>query len=116
MLVREIAALLDAPFEGDGEVEIGGVAPLETAQPEDLAFVSSRKAALAAVQSAAGALIVPLEFPSEVDRPIIRVREPRAAVARVIERLYPKAETAPGVHASAVLGPGVVFEIGRAHV
>jgi UDP-3-O-[3-hydroxymyristoyl] glucosamine N-acyltransferase len=109
MFVREIAALLDAPFEGNGECDIRGVAPLEMARPAEISFVSNRKAAEAALSSAAGALIVPLEFPADPNHTLIRVRDPRVAAARVIERLHPKQESTPGVHATAVLGPGVVL-------
>ncbi len=111
MLVREVAALLSAPFEGDGEVEIRSAAPLESARSHDLAFVSSRKGALKAAESAAGALIVPHEFPAPMaaGKPLIRAADPRAAVARVIARLHPRREPAAGVHPTAVLGPGVVL-------
>ena len=45
MRVRELAEWLGATFEGDGERELAGVAPLESAGASDLAFVGSRKAA-----------------------------------------------------------------------
>ena len=109
MLVREIATLLDVAFDGDGDVDIRGVAPLDVARPTELAFVATRKGTDAALVSAAGALLVPLDFDADAGRPLIRVKEPRAAMARVIEKLYPRRESAPGVHASAVLGPGVVL-------
>ena len=109
MLVREIAALLDAPFEGEGEIDIRGAAPLETARATDLAFVGGKKALAAATASTAGALLVPLDLTLETAAALIRVPEPRAAMARVIERLYPKREAAPGVHATAVIGPGAVL-------
>jgi UDP-3-O-[3-hydroxymyristoyl] glucosamine N-acyltransferase len=108
MLVRDIAALLEARFEGDGDLDIRGVAPLESARSGDIAFVSGRKAAAKAAASAADALIVPDEFPSDAQHALIRVRDPRAAAARVIECLHPKRETPAGIHASAVLGPGVM--------
>jgi UDP-3-O-[3-hydroxymyristoyl] glucosamine N-acyltransferase len=109
MQVKEIAALLEAPFEGDGEHEIRAVAALDLARSSDIAFVSSRKAAIQAAASGAGALIVPFEFPSGLNCPLIRVRDPRGAAARVIETLHPKVENAPGIHPTAVLGPGVVL-------
>ena len=107
MRVRELAEWLGATFEGDGERELAGVAPLETAGASELAFVGSRKAAEQAESSAAGCLIVPLEWPSSSYRTVIRAPEPRTACARAISRLYPTAELKPGVHPTAVIGKDV---------
>jgi UDP-3-O-[3-hydroxymyristoyl] glucosamine N-acyltransferase len=107
MRVRELAEWLGATFEGDGERELAGVAPLETAGASELAFVGSRKAAQQAESSAAGCLIVPLEWPSSSYRTVIRAPEPRTACARAISRFYPTAELKPGVHPTAVIGKDV---------
>ena len=110
MRVRELAEWLGATFEGDGERELAGVAPLETAGASELAFVGSRKAAQQAESSAAGCLIVPLEWPSPSYRTVIRALEPRTAFARAMSRFYPTAELKPGVDPTAVVGKDV--EIG----
>ena len=107
MRVRELAEWLGATFEGDGERELAGVAPLETAGASELAFVGSRKAAEQAESSAAGCLIVPLDWPSSSYRTVIRAPEPRTACARAISRFYPTAELKPGVHPTAVIGKDV---------
>jgi UDP-3-O-[3-hydroxymyristoyl] glucosamine N-acyltransferase len=107
MRVRELAEWLGATYEGDGEKELDGVAPLETAGAAEVAFVGSRKAAVAAEASAAGCLIVPTEWPSPAYRTVIRVPQPRAAFARAMNRFYPTAEILPGVHPTAVLGSDV---------
>jgi UDP-3-O-[3-hydroxymyristoyl] glucosamine N-acyltransferase len=108
MRVRELAEWLGATFEGDGEKELAGVAPLETAGASDVAFVGSRKAAQQAESSAAGCLIVPLEWPSPSYRTVIRALEPRTACARAMSRFYPTAELKPGIHPTAVVGKDVV--------
>jgi len=110
MRVRELAEWLGATFEGDGEKELAGVAPLETAGASDVAFVGSRKAAAQAESSAAGCLLVPEEWPSPSYRTVIRVAEPRTAFARAVNRFYPTAELKPGIHPTAVVGKDV--EIG----
>ncbi|HEV2448188.1 MAG TPA: UDP-3-O-(3-hydroxymyristoyl)glucosamine N-acyltransferase [Candidatus Sulfopaludibacter sp.] len=110
MRVRELAEWLGATFEGDGEKELSGVAPLETAGAAELAFVGSRKAAAQAEASAAGCLLVPTEWPDPAYRTVIRVPEPRTAFARAMNRFYPTAELKPGVHLTAVVGKDV--EIG----
>src|SRR5690348_382319 len=107
MRVRELAEWLGATYEGDGEKEVAGVAPLETAGSADVAFVGSRKAAEQADASAAGCLLVPVEWPSPSYRTVIRVPEPRTAFARAMSRFYPTAEIQPGVHPTAVVGSDV---------
>jgi UDP-3-O-[3-hydroxymyristoyl] glucosamine N-acyltransferase len=107
MRVRELAEWLGATFEGDGEKELSGVAPLETAGATDVAFVGNRKAAAQAESSAAACLIVPMEWPSPSYRTVIRASEPRTAFARAMNRFYPTAELKPGVHPTAVVGRDV---------
>lgn len=109
--VREIAAWLSAPYEGDGAAEIWGVAPIEAAGPGDITFVANQAAAKQA-NTAAACVIVPLDFPNEPRRTVIRVPSPRAAIAKVIHRLHPKMEPPPGIHPTAVLGPGVEISVG----
>jgi UDP-3-O-[3-hydroxymyristoyl] glucosamine N-acyltransferase len=107
MRVRELADWLGSTYEGDGEKEVSGVAPLETANDSDVAFVGTRKAAAAADTSTAGCLIVPAEWPNPTNRTVIRAAEPRTAFARAMNRFYPTAELKPGVHPTAVIGRDV---------
>ena len=107
MRVRELADWLGATFEGDGEKELIGVAPLETAGGSDVAFVATRKAAAQAETSAAGCLLVPENWPSPSFRTVIRVAQPRTSFARALNRFYPTAELKPGIHPTAVIGSDV---------
>ena len=107
MRVRELAEWLGATFEGDGEKDLLGAAPLETAGASDIAFIGSRKAADHAGASSAGCLLVPTDWPSPSYRTVIRVPEPRTAFARALSRLYPTTEIKPGVHPTAVVGRDV---------
>jgi UDP-3-O-[3-hydroxymyristoyl] glucosamine N-acyltransferase len=107
MRVRELADWLGATYEGDGEKELAGIASLETAGASDVAFVASRKAAVQAETSAAGCLLVPVEWPSPSYRTVIRVAQPRTAFARALNRFYPTAELKPGIHPTAVIGNDV---------
>src|SRR4051794_15858390 len=102
MRVRELAEWLGSEFQGDGEGEITGVAPIESAGPHDLSFINSRKAAQQAEASAAGCLIVPIDFSAGV-RAIIRAASPRTAFARAIGFLRPPSRPEPGVHPTAAI-------------
>jgi UDP-3-O-[3-hydroxymyristoyl] glucosamine N-acyltransferase len=113
--VKELAAFLGAPFEGDGERVLRKVTALEDAGPEDLSFVSGGRALKRAELSAAGCLLVPDDFDNTQQRTLVRTPHPRAAVARAIPKLHPKIEPAPGIHPSAIIGPGAIIESG-AHI
>jgi UDP-3-O-[3-hydroxymyristoyl] glucosamine N-acyltransferase len=104
--VKDLAAFLEAPWEGDGECELTRVASLEDAGSGDLSFVTRGKAMNLAATSAAGCLLVPEDFNTSAARTLIRVKNPRAAVARAIGKLHPRPPIQPGIHPSAVLGIG----------
>jgi UDP-3-O-[3-hydroxymyristoyl] glucosamine N-acyltransferase len=95
---------LEAPWEGDGQRELSRVAPLEEASGSDLSFVTKGKAMLLAATSAAGCLLVPEDFDNYSARTIIRVKNPRAAVARAITKLHPPKARPTGVHPTAIRG------------
>src|SRR3954467_12691018 len=110
MRVRELAEWLGATYEGDGEKDLTGAAPLETAGASDIAFIGSKKAAAQADASAAGCLLVPPEWPSPSYRTVIRAATPRTAFARALSRLYPTVELKPGVHPTAIIGRDVQLD------
>jgi len=103
VLVREIAAYLGVTFEGDGERQIAGIAPLDTAGAMHVSFVGSRRAVRDAQASAAGCLLVTPDFQSG-GRTVIRCVDPRGACAKLIRLLQPPPAPAKGVHHTAVLG------------
>lgn len=107
MRVRELAEWLGAAFEGDGEKQLSGVAPLESASAGELAFAAGRKVVQQAESSAAGCLIVPLDYENTARRTVIRVPEPRTAFARAVSRLHPPEKPVPVVHPTAVIAPDV---------
>ncbi len=84
MLVKNLAALLECNWEGDGEGEIHDVASLEDAGPEDLSFASRGRALQQVDSSRAGCLLVSLDFENPTERTILRAANPRAAMARAI--------------------------------
>jgi UDP-3-O-[3-hydroxymyristoyl] glucosamine N-acyltransferase len=101
--VDEIAKHLNAGFEGAGDLDITGAAPLESAGAREIAFIGGRKAAAHADQSRAGCLLVTHEFPA--GRTVIRVDDPRGGLASVIGLLYPGPPIVPGAHPTAVIAP-----------
>src|SRR5258706_16350697 len=107
MRVRELAEWLGATFEGDGEKELMGVAPIESAGAAELSFIGGRRRGAAAGASRAGCLLVPLDWPSPTFRTVIRVPEPRTPFARAVSRFHPTAELSPRGGPTPVVGKDV---------
>jgi len=112
MRVRELAEWLGAEFEGDGEIELTGVAPIELAGARELSFINSRKAAQQAGESSAGCLIVRGDFVNGTKRTVIRSTSPRMALARAIGKLYPADQPPAGIDPSAVIAGGAKIGAG----
>lgn len=104
ILFRELATRLGRPWEGDGDVPIRGVASLEDAGPEDLAFARSPRFAGALARSRAGGVIVP-EGLEAGGRSLIRSPNPGLDFARAVRALLPPERPETGVHATAWVAP-----------
>jgi UDP-3-O-[3-hydroxymyristoyl] glucosamine N-acyltransferase len=110
MRVRELAERLQAPFEGDGDLEIVGAQAVEDAGPSDLAFAAGRKGIAMAACSNAGCLIVDSGFPN--GRTLIRVKDPRFSFALALTILYPPKRWPAAIHPTAVVDPTAELEEG----
>ena len=112
MKVRELALKLGLRFEGDGEREITGAAPVDAASPEDLTFAGP-KAFAAARATNAGCAIVPAAF-ENTGQTVLRAENPRLAFAGAIGLLFPPPPLVAGAHPTAVIDPTVqVADISR---
>jgi UDP-3-O-[3-hydroxymyristoyl] glucosamine N-acyltransferase len=110
--LAELAARLDCRLEGDGRVEIVGLAGLEEAKLGDLSFLASLKYAPLLGATRASAVIVD-EGATGAPCPVLRSDRPYLAWARAVEILAPVPRPEPGVSplasvaSSAELGPDV---------
>jgi UDP-3-O-[3-hydroxymyristoyl] glucosamine N-acyltransferase len=103
MRVSDIAERLELALEGDGDREIRGVAPLDTAKADEISFAGGGKALKGVASSAAGCIFVPLDFDNAAGLTVIRAKDPRGALAKAIRLLCPP-ETPAGIHPTAVIG------------
>ena len=111
LTARGIADLVGGRLQGPGEPETDGVAPLETAGPRQLSFLSSTRYLEAFRASRAGLVLVSEALASLDGGPPNRivVQDPKAAMARVLAALD-DAEPRPAcIDPSARLGAGVVL-------
>ncbi len=101
---RELADAIGATLEGDGALEITGVAAPERAASRDLIYVDSAKNAERAAASAALCVIVAegLRLPSKT---VLRTAHPKLAFAKAAALLLERAPIASGIHPTAVVAP-----------
>ncbi len=98
----ELAHALEATLEGDPARTITGVAPLETAGPDDVSFLIDSRYGAAARTSRAGALLVGRDA-SGLAAPLLRASKPQQSLIRLLRLFHPPTPTTPGVHATAVI-------------
>ena len=114
MKLSEIAEALGATLQGDGSVEITGIAGIEHAVAGQITFVSNKKYIPLAKTTQASAILVEPDFP-ETPVATLRIADPYLAYARAIELFYTAPIYAPGIHPTAVIA--ATAQIGqRAHV
>jgi UDP-3-O-[3-hydroxymyristoyl] glucosamine N-acyltransferase len=108
----EIAALTGGRLVGPGTVTVAGIAPLERAGPGDLSFLASSRYLPYFQRTSASVALVKPEFAGAEGGPATRivVPDPQAALLVVLPVLYPQAVWEPGVHATAVVGRGAVWQ------
>jgi UDP-3-O-[3-hydroxymyristoyl] glucosamine N-acyltransferase len=104
-----IAAAVKGELRGDPDVVVTGVAPLDRAGPEHVAFLASARYAPLFAASTAGVVLVAPELADTPGRPATRVvvDKPHDAMLSLLASLYPEAEPVAAVHRTAVIGRGV---------
>jgi len=100
--VAQIAEQLRGEVLGDGSVPINGFAPADCARAGDLTFADNESYLAAAEKSAAAAILVSRDCASS-QKVLIRVANPRVAVARLLPLFFPSDKVAPGIHSTAVV-------------
>ena len=89
----------------DLELLLEGVAPLQTAGPNEVSFLDNRRYASALDQTSAGAVIVHPDMAARVPAGTVAIQtiEPYAGWARVAALFYPLPTVSPGIHPSAIV-------------
>lgn len=104
LTLRELAGALHARLEGDPDVSVSGVAPLEQAGPSDLSFLANPRYEDSARRSGAAVVIVGEAFHGNGGN-LLRVSNPYLAYARAVELLLPEPPSEPGVDPTAIVDP-----------
>lgn len=105
--LKELAGLVKGEIkEEDEDIEISGIAKIEDVKEGEITFAISEKFLNMAKQSPASAVIVPLRI-KEFPRPIIRVENPRLALAQILRVFSPGRRNFFGIHPSVIFGKEV---------
>lgn len=114
MKLKEIAGKLGCALEGDGEIEITGIAGIERAQPGELTFLTDRRYRPALKTTRASAIIIgPEEGLSPM--PALRSQNPHLDFARALEIFHQPPRYEPGIHPTAVVASSAKIGSG-AHI
>ena len=91
---------------------IEGLAPLQTAGPNEVSFLANRRFKLALKQTLAGAVIVHPDMQAWVPTATVPIltAEPHVGWARVAALFHPVPQISPGIHPSAIVEEGAVVD------
>ncbi|MEN0074496.1 MAG: UDP-3-O-(3-hydroxymyristoyl)glucosamine N-acyltransferase [Paracraurococcus sp.] len=103
--LQDIAAAAGASFAGDPGRLFTGVAPLQSAGPEDVSFLDNRRYAGLLAGTRAGAVVLAPAFAAQVPEGAVALvtPQPYLGFARVARLLHPAPAPVPGVHPTAVV-------------
>ena len=102
--LAELATALGATLEGDPRRVVTGVAPLDSAGPDEVSFLTDARYQDAAKASRAGAFVADVNA-AGLPAPVLRVRAPQQALVDLLNLFHPPAALVPGVHRTAVVAP-----------
>lgn len=107
MLVKDIAAKLNAEVIGDGDIDIVRVANLKTAKAGEISFLSDIKYHDVLDDSQASCIMIKPEFKDHVKGCAIVTADPYLAFALVSQMLDTTPAIACGIHPTAYVAEGV---------
>jgi len=108
-----IARLVGGRVMGDESHVIRGVAPIETAGPDQVTFLSNPKYLKYLKTTSAGSVIVDREELCRPGKPDIVVPDPYLAFQKISSKFFSVlADFKPGIHPTAVVDPGVKLGTG----
>ena len=108
MKLNELANIVGAELSGPGDADITGVAGVLEAAAGQITFIAGKNYLKELGQSRASAALVPPDIP-DMHLPLLRVRNPRLAFARVIELFHAVPYSPLGISDKAIVGRNVVI-------
>lgn len=103
MKLEEIAKKIKGELSGDSDVEISGVAALDSAKSGEIVFLANLKDSEKLQKTEASCVIVPENFADESKIPLIKTKNPKLAFAEIAAVLHPPKKQTPEIHETAVI-------------
>lgn len=97
-----MAELVGGELSGQPDLEITGITSIEEAGAQQITFAMGGAYLEKAAKSKAGAVIVPQEV-TDFPKPVLRVENPKAAFAILLELFTPPPKVTRGIHPSCVV-------------
>lgn len=109
MTIGELTALVGGTCEGDGTAELTGFAPIESAASGQLSFLANEKYTPYIYSTQASAVLVGNSFEPEHPVPtvLIRVENPYATLAELMERMQASVKLPEGIESPSYVAEGV---------
>jgi UDP-3-O-[3-hydroxymyristoyl] glucosamine N-acyltransferase len=103
--------MVGGKLEGDPELQIRGIAPVDQAQEDELAFLTQRRYLKYSKQSRAKAVLVSEALAPEAEgfESRIILKEAHQALPALLAAFFPPQDRVPTIHPTAVFGEGVVL-------
>ncbi len=110
--VRDIAEFIGGELVGDGAPAIRGVSSIDDAGEGELTFVDNPKYKEKAKATRASCIVTSFEL-EDIDKPVIKCKNPSLAMARIIDKMFPHETAHPkGVDPGALIGKDVTLGAG----
>lgn len=110
--LRDVAFFVGGELVGDGNAQISNINGAKEAKEGDLAFILDPRFENLIDRSNASGLIIPKSLNGKYKRPVIKVGDPSATLAKIIDFAMPNRIPRPkGVHSTAVVAKSA--KIGR---
>ncbi len=104
LTLKEIAERIEGTVQGNGDAIINGVAPISTANNNEITFIANKEYLKYLSDTNAGAVVLDPDAP-ETSIPSIRIKNPYLAFSYIIDIFNPiKPRVASGIHPTAIIG------------
>ena len=102
MKLRDLAERLECRLEGDGDLDVRGVAGIQDAVPGDITFLANPKYEKVLRSTRASAVILKDDAPA-APCAMLRAKDPYLAFARAVSLFAPTWRPNPGIHSLAAV-------------
>ncbi|WP_303720431.1 UDP-3-O-(3-hydroxymyristoyl)glucosamine N-acyltransferase [Malonomonas rubra] len=106
----DLATLVGGEVSGEANISIRGVAPLDRAGAGDISFLANPKYRSQLEQTTAAAVIVHPSLAGAIERPLLLVKNPYLAFARILTHFHPGPCLPQGVLPGAVVDSSAIID------